>query len=370
MNPNDMTWSWNVWSLVTYRLTKSRPNIPNRPVSMDPFGLLSLNPWIRLVINWLNLAFFLKLIHQTLPLPLCTTALLVWIHVSWRLLQSWLEWFSKPTCSSTIVSLLFSFSGTCSKRISARSMPTPSSTFIHCLFLILGVGLFTLGLTGQLQILWESFFLLWFGSLSLLTSLVCRWKTHKWYPWILRFRGFLSAASIVGAFYLSTWPNSSSMSMSIQYFVLSVWVGLLVLCARFTDEPPIRSEFMSFFGSHFVFAGFCSPRRVRWPTFPFGLWVLLLCEGALRSVAGYPISVLPETIPDLIFQRLILRSIFFLTGKLGIDIQGAHAFVFVRKAVLPLVMFFLILWSLSSLVVILPHETGLRFRFGVPIQMH
>ena len=44
-----------------------------------------------------------------------------------------------------------------------------------------------------------------------------------------------------------------------------------------------------------------------------------------------------------------------------------RAFVFVRKAILPLLMFFLVfLWSLSSLVLILPHETGLRFQFGVP----
>ncbi|MAA78371.1 MAG: hypothetical protein CL916_03860 [Deltaproteobacteria bacterium] len=251
-------------------------------------------------------------------------------------------------------------------------MPISSSTFIHIVFLLLGSTLFAFGYMEQLQLVWEAFFLLWFGTFSLLQVFFERWSSNRWYPWLLRILSVLSLSSIIGALYLSTWPAISSMSSSWQYGVLFIWGILLFLCAQFAQESHIRTHVFLVCWFPFLYLLGMIPQIHSYTN--GSIWILgcsLLFEGFLRAIWSLyrPIQVLPQTIPYLFFHRVDpLRSFFSaLQEKLGIDVQGAQAFMFARRATVPLTAFlFIFLWLLSSFVLILPHETGLRYQFGVP----
>lgn len=252
-------------------------------------------------------------------------------------------------------------------------MPISSTTFIHIVCLILGSVLFALGYLEQFQLLWEAFFLLWLGGYSLLRTMVQRWSEHRWYRWFQRILGVISLSCIVGALYLSTWPDVSSLSTSWQYGVLSIWSVFLFLCARFAQDEVIRTRvyFLSWFPLLYL-VGLVVPNiQVYTNGTAWILGCMVLFEGALRGLWSLyrPLEILPSTIPYFFFHRFDpIRSIFSaLQERLGIDLQGAQAFAFARKAMLPLTAFLLIfLWLLSSFVLILPHETGLRYQFGVP----
>ena len=252
-------------------------------------------------------------------------------------------------------------------------MPLSSSTFIHIVCLLLGSALYALGYMEQLQLLWEAFFLLWFGGISILQTFLLRWSARRWYAWSLRALSAVSLLTIIGALYLSTRPNISSMAPFGQYGVLSVWGVFLFLCARFAQDEHIRTQVLLLSWFPLLYLIVMIVPHLQYYT-NGATWILgcaLLLEGGLRgSWSLYrPVPLLPRTVPYLFFHRFDpLRSFFSaLREKLGIDVQGAQAFLFARKAAVPLVSFlFVFLWLLSSFVLILPHETGLRYQFGVP----
>ena len=247
------------------------------------------------------------------------------------------------------------------------------SSFIYIVSLFLGSALFALGYTEQFQLLWESFFLLWLSSCSLLLNLMQRWLSHRWYGWFRRILGLFSLSCIVAGLYLSTWPNISLMSISWQYAVLATWGLFLFLCARFAQDEVVRTQIylLSWFPLLYLVGMVISEIQLYTNGVTWILGCSVLFEGTLRALWSLyrPIDVLPRTIPYFFFHRFDpLRSIFSaLQEKLGIDVQGAQAFIFARKAMFPLTAFLLVfLWLLSSFVLILPHETGLRYQFGVP----
>lgn len=252
-------------------------------------------------------------------------------------------------------------------------MKISSSTLIHIVCLILGLCLFFLGYLGQVQLVWEAFFLIWFGSVDLLLTFVQRWTKNRRFSWLLRLVGVFSLGGIACALYLSTWPDSSTLSSAVRFGVLGGWGLLLFLCARFATEKIMTTRVYVLLWFPLLYAlGTAIPQIVPYSNFAaWGLGALLLIEGGIRGLMFVyrPKILLPKSIPYFFFHRFDpFRSVFLaLQEQLGIDVQGAQAFAFVRKAMVPLLGFLLIfLWSLSSFVLILPHESGLRYNFGVP----
>ena len=230
-----------------------------------------------------------------------------------------------------------------------------------------------LGSLGVLQLAWEGFFLLWFGGLSFLLSFSERWSAHWIYPLLLRFLAGLSLTSIAATFYVATWPEPSAVEPVLQYSMLGGWGLLVFLCTRFSSDKSIRTQMYVLLWFPLLYVSGCIfPQAIS--SINFVTWLLgsiLLLEGGIRALVFMfrPKVLLPKSIPYFFFHRFDpFRSVFSaLQEQLGIDVQGAQAFAFIRKAMVPLFGFlFVFLWSLSSFVLILPHETGLRFRFGVP----
>ena len=118
--------------------------------------------------------------------------------------------------------------------------------FVDVLSLLIGVSLFVLGSLGLFQVVWAASFLIWFSILSLLLRYAVRWSGHRFVGWFQRFFALLSLAGLIGIVWLSTWPDRSGLSVSLQGATLGVWGLLLFLCARFVRNGAYRSR-MYFF---------------------------------------------------------------------------------------------------------------------------
>ena len=254
---------------------------------------------------------------------------------------------------------------------------TKRNLIVQTLLLLLGLVLFFLHLNGMFSALWASSLLLWFSSVSLFFSLFFRWHQHGFFPWLMRALALFSLFSIGGIVSLSQSSEHTSWTLQQQGMILMGWGLLLLLISQFVIKELLRTRVYLFLWFPIFFLV-----RIAFPSskdsiefMERGFVVLLLMEGGIRALRTlfFPqyFSLLPRNIPHFFCHRFDpFRSVFSsLRTSLGIDIASARAFLFMKQSIVPLVCGLAIfLWLLSSVVLVHPHEQGIRFRFGVPEQ--